>query len=72
MSENISVITTWKEKEQMEAYARLQNTSVSAMLKDLFFEKLEDEYDLKVIEEYESNPDTKLYTLSEAKKVLGL
>ena len=72
MSESITMRVTWREKSQIEAYAKIQNMSVSSMMKSLFFEKLEDEYDLKLIDEYESSTDTKLYTLAEAKKVLGL
>ena len=72
MKESISIRTTTQEKEQIEAYAKIHSMSVSALLKSLFFEKLENEYDLELIKEYEENTDDKLYTLEEAKKVLGL
>ena len=72
MKENISIRATTQEKEQIEAYAKMHSVSVSALLKNLFFEKLENEYDLELIKEYEENTDGKLYTLEEAKKVLGL
>jgi len=51
MKENISIRATTQEKEQIEAYAKMHSVSVSALLKNLFFEKLENEYDLQLINE---------------------
>ena len=72
MSENISIRVTWEEKQQIDSYAKLQGKSVSEMMKELFFEKLEDEFDLKLIQEYENEQDKETYSLAEAKKILGL
>jgi len=72
MYESISIRATRDEREQIKAYAKMKNKSISALMKDLFFEKIEDEFDLKLIEEYEDNPNPKLYTLEEAKKELGI
>lgn len=69
---HISLRVSEQEKELMESYANLHGVNLSEALKAAFFEKLEDEYDIKTIEEYENNPFIKTYTLEEVKKELGL
>lgn len=56
----------------MESYAKLHGINLSEAIKEAFFEKLEDEFDLKVIAEYESDPDKKTYSHEEVKTMLGI
>lgn len=51
---HISLRVTDEEKELMENYANWHGISLSDAVKTAFFEKIEDEYDLRVIAEYEA------------------
>ena len=70
----ISVRLNEKDTELVKTYAKLNNISVSDLVRNALLEKIEDEYDLecykKAIEEYKKNP--KAYTLEEVKERLGL
>ncbi|KAF5072579.1 hypothetical protein DSECCO2_200590 [anaerobic digester metagenome] len=68
----ITLEVTDEEKEIIEDYAKSHDISVSEVLVEAFFEKLEDAYDLKAIEEYEADPDKTTYSLKEAAKMLGI
>lgn len=68
----ITIQVTDEEKEIIEDYAKSHSISVSEVLVETFFEKLEDAYDLKAIEEYEADPDKTTYSLKEATKMLGI
>ncbi len=61
-----------EEKEIIENYARSHDMDVSEMLLEVFFEKLEDESDLRAIAEYEADSDKTTYSHYEAKKMLGI
>ncbi len=72
---HISVRVSEKEKSWMENYAKLHGISLSDAVKIAFFEKLEDEYDLKAIREYEAEKTEgkmEYYTHDEVKEMLGL
>lgn len=70
----ISVRLSEKDSELIKAYAKMNNISVSDLVRKAIIEKIEDEYDLecyeKAIKEYNKNPKT--YTLDEVKEELGL
>ena len=70
----ISVRLSDKDMELIKTYAKLNNISLSELIRSAVMEKIEDEYDLecynKAIEEYKNN--SKTYTLDEVKKELGL
>lgn len=70
----ISVRLNEKDTELIKAYAKINNISLSDLIRNAVLEKIEDEYDLecykKAIEEYRKNPKT--YTLAEVKEELGL
>ena len=70
----ISVRLSDKDMELIKTYAKLNNISLSDLIRSAVMEKIEDEYDLecynKAIEECKNNPKT--YTLDEVKKELGL
>ena len=66
----ISVRLNKKDEELVKAYAKMNNISLSDLVRNAIMEKIENEYDLqcyeKVIEEYKQNPKT--YRLDEIKK----
>ena len=70
----ISVRLSDKDTELIKAYAKMNNISLSDLVRNAVLEKIEDEYDLecyyKAMEEYKKNPKT--YTMEEVKKELGL
>lgn len=68
---HVSLRVTEKEKAWMESYAGVLGVPLSEAIKIAFFEKMEDDYDLKIIAEYEKHPG-KSYTFAEALKELEL
>ena len=70
----ISIRMTNEEKQLADAYAKLCGVSLSEAIKKAFFEKIEDEYDIALMDEalrdYEK--DHVAYDLDEVKKMLGL
>jgi RHH-type rel operon transcriptional repressor/antitoxin RelB len=72
---HVSVRVTEDEKNLMESYSKLHGINVSDAIKEAFFGKLEGEYDLKIIKEYEAEKargNMKYYSLDEVEKELGL
>jgi len=72
---HVSLRVTDQEKDWMESYARVHGVNLSEAIKEAFFEKLEDEYDLKAIREHEEEKakgDMKYYSHEEVGKMLGL
>ena len=70
----ISVRLSDKDTELIKTYAKMNNISLSDLIRNAVLEKIEDEYDLecykKAIKEYNKNPKT--YSIDEVKKELGL
>jgi len=69
-----SIRLTEKERELADNYARMHSLTLAEAFKQALFEKIEDEYDLKVYEEayaeYQQNPVT--HSFEDLKKELGL
>jgi len=71
----ITLRVSEEEKEVLQRYADFTGVSLSEFIKSRVLESIEDEYDLKMIEEYEKNKKnhvTEFYTLDEVKKLLGI
>ncbi len=70
----ISVRLNDKDTDLIKAYAKLNNISISDLVRDAILEKIEDEYDLKcyydAMEEFKRNPKT--YTTDELKQMMEL
>ena len=70
----ISVRLNEQDTELIKTYAKLNNISLSDLVRNAILEKIEDEFDLecyyKAVGEYKKNPKT--YTIDEMKKELGL
>ena len=54
MGSVITIRVSEKEKQMISAVSTLNNCGISTWVKNTIFEKLKDEYDLKVIKEYEN------------------
>ena len=54
MGSVITIRVNEKEKQMISDISKLNNCGISTWVKNVIFEKLEDEYDLKVIKEYEN------------------
>ena len=71
---HVSLRVSEQEKSWMEGYAKMQGVNLSEAIKKAFFEKLEDEYDLRIIEQYEQEKKlgtVKYYSLAEVQQELG-
>lgn len=71
----ITLRVSEEEKEVLQRYADFTGVSLSEFIKSRVLESIEDEYDLKMIEEYvknKKNHDTEFYTLDEVKRLLGI
>ena len=70
----ISVRLNEKDTELIKAYAKLNNISLSELVRNAILEKIEDEYDLKAYEkamkEYKKNPVT--YNHEEVAEILDI
>lgn len=70
----ISVRLNDKDTDLIKAYAKLNNISISDLVRNAVLEKIEDEYDLecyyKAMEEFKKNPKT--YTTEEVKQMMEL
>lgn len=72
---HVSLRVSEQEKKWMESYAKLHGVNLSDAIKTAFFEKLEEEYDLNIIREHETEKEkgnVEYYSLDEVKKELGL
>ena len=70
----ISVRLNEEDTELIKAYAKINKTTLSELVRNAIMEKIEDEYDLecykKAMKKYKEDPTT--YTLEEVKKELGI
>ena len=71
----ITLRVSEEEKKVLQKYADFTGVSLSEFIKSRVLESIEDEYDLKMIEEYEKNKKnhtTEFNSLDEVKKLLGI
>ena len=70
----VKVFLTKEEKEIAEEYAARQNLSLEDSMKQVFFEKIEDENDIALanaaLREFEKDPTT--YSHEKVKKMFGI
>ena len=70
----ISVRLNDKDTDLIKAYAKLNNISISDLVRNAILEKIEDEYDLQcyyeAMEDFRKNPKT--YSTDELKKMMEL
>lgn len=71
----ISLRVNQEEKRILEEFSKLYNCGVSSMIKKILFEKLEEEYDLKIVKEFEEkekNNETEFFDYEYVMKELNL
>lgn len=72
---HISLRVSEQEKIYMESYAKVQGITLSDALKNIFFQKLEDEYDLQTLKKHEHEKalgEIEYFTHEEVGKKLGI
>ena len=72
---HVSLRVTNSEKTIMESYAKVQGVSLSDAIKDVFFQKLEDEYDLQTMQlhrERKAKGDVVYYSIDDVISEMGL
>ncbi|AKG04472.1 hypothetical protein AAV35_006505 [Salimicrobium jeotgali] len=68
----ITIRLNKNESQTFEEYAELNNVPLSTLFKKTLEEKMEDEFDMSMITEYEKNTPPATYTHDELKDDLGL
>ena len=72
---HVSLRVTEEERSMMESYAKIQGVSLSEAIKEVFFQMLEDSYDLQSIREHrekKAKGEVQFYSHDDVKKELGL
>jgi len=72
---HISLRVSDQEKKWMESYANLHGVKLSEAIKTAFFEKIETEYDLNIIQKYEEEKESgnvQYFSFDEVKKELEI
>jgi len=71
---HVSLRVTEEERITMESYAKVQGVNISEAIKNIFFQRLEDEFDLRRIQEHrerKARGEVQFYTHEEIVKELG-
>ena len=55
MAAVISVRVSDEEKEAFNKFSKLYDKPISSLMKEFFIQRIEDEYDMKIIEQYEKD-----------------
>ena len=72
---HVSLRVSEDERALMESYSKLHGISLSDAIKEAFFEKIENEYDIKAIKEHETEKlkgNVIYHSHTEVKEMLGL
>jgi len=72
MMDTITIRLNEEESKIFKEYAELNDIPLSTLFKKTLVEKMEDEFDMNVIAEYENNETHETYTHEELKETLGL
>lgn len=70
--DTITIRLNKEESQTFGDYAKLNDIPLSTLFKKTLEEKMEDEFDMQVIAEYENNASHETYTHEELKENLGL
>jgi hypothetical protein len=69
---HISLRVSEQEKSLMEEYAKMHEMNLSETIKEVFFEKLEDELDLKAIRDFEKKKNPQFISFDDVVRNLGI
>ncbi len=73
MAQSVTFRVSEDEENILKAYAKLYNKNISELIRNIIFEKIEDEYDLKNFDKnYKEAEKGKWYSQEEVEKELGL
>ena len=70
--DTITIRLNKEEAQTFQEYAALYDIPLSTLFKKALEEKMEDEFDMRVIEAYENEYTQEIYTHEELKKTLDL
>ena len=69
----ISVRLSEEDTKLIKAYAEMNNTTLSDLIRNAIIEKIEDEYDLKLVKDYlDKKEKMSFYSADEVEKELGI
>ncbi|GHU84618.1 hypothetical protein FACS1894198_0620 [Clostridia bacterium] len=68
----VTIRVSDEEKRTMLEFAKLHGESLSRLVRDIFFERLEDEYDMQAIKEFLAEKEHKYHEWNDVKKELGV
>lgn len=68
----ITVRLNEEEEKAFKDYAETHNIALSTLLKNSLIEKMEDEIDFKIIDEYEKMPKEKRYSQEEVEEMFDI
>lgn len=68
----ITIKLNSEEEKLFKDYAKKHNNALSTLLKNSLIEKIENETDLKIIDDYEKIPKGKLYSQVKVEKMFDL
>jgi len=72
MMDTVTIRLNEEESRTFKEYAKLNDTPLSTLFKKTLEEKMETEFDMQAIAEYESSDSHETYTHEELKETLGL
>jgi predicted DNA-binding protein len=67
-----SIRFTNDEKEMLQSFSEFKGMTITATIKQIIFERLEDEYDMHLVDEYRKNTKGKSYSPKETSELLGI
>jgi predicted DNA-binding protein len=68
----ISIRFTEEERSMLQKFADFNGISLSTAVKNIVFERLEDEYDMHLVEKYLKKPNQKSYSMKDTAALLGI
>ncbi len=73
MAQSVTFRVSEDEENILKSYAKLYNKNISELIRNIIFERIEDEYDLKNFDKnYKEVEKGKWYSQEEVEKELGL
>jgi predicted DNA-binding protein len=67
-----SIRFTDEEREMLQSFSEFKGMTLTATIKQIISERLEDEYDMYLVDEYRKNTKGKSYSLKETSELLGI
>jgi predicted DNA-binding protein len=68
----VSIRFTEEERDLLQSFANFNGVNLSTAIKRIVFERLEDEYDMYLVDEHRKRTKGKSYSADEAAKLLDI